>query len=347
MTGKLKILHLDNTSGIASLLREGQRRAGLDSRILQTWDCSMYCPHDYENYYHGRSVRTVFEMLKTADVAKEFDIVHVHSGISGGRLDVLAIKLLELMPMVVHYHGQDTRRRYAMRYRSLANAKIVATPDLLKWHPTARFIPNPVSAVDREYDYGLGRTPVVVHLATNPKLKGTALIEKAVEELKAEGLRFEYRFVQGLSQAEAQKIIRESHVVIDQVVDEKETGIPGLMGLVTFEGMAVGRPVICHVDPQYLKFYPECPVVNVLVDKKDLKTKLRYLIDNQEEAQRLGRLGYEYVRKHHNVDIIAAKVDEVYREVLAKHRKISCPVVSATGRVISALELAEVKATRR
>ena len=253
-------------------------------------------------------------MVKTARIASGFDVVHIHSGVDWKRLDFLLIKFIYRIPTVVHYHGSDVRLNLATAYQDFLDAKIVATPDLLRWMPDAIFVPNPIRPFPYSFDTNSRTT--VIHMPTNRKFKGTALILDAVEELKKEGLDFDFKLIEGVSHKRAMEELSKSHILIDQVVDEKETGIPGLFGMVSLEAMAMGKAVICHVDPEMLKYYPNCPIFNVEVNKEDLKDKIRCLVENLEFTRSLGLKGVQYTRAFHNPTEIAKRLIEIYEKIL-------------------------------
>ena len=92
-------------------------------------------------------LRDIKNIRKVSRACLGYDLVHVHGGINRKRLDVLAMHFIHRKPLLVHYHGSETRMGYGMAYQSMVDSKIVSRPDLLKWHPDAVFIPNPMEPV--------------------------------------------------------------------------------------------------------------------------------------------------------------------------------------------------------
>ncbi len=307
-----KILHVENLAGIAATLAAAQRELGHDVHVLETWKLSVSYPHDYEFYYGNGFFEDLKLMRRAYRVGLGHDVIHTHGGIARRRLDLLSLGLRR--PMLVEYHGSDVREGYGLHYRWLAKKKIVASPDLVERVPNAEFVPNPVVPVEPSFDTAKDAT--IVHMPTVREKKGTELILAAVSELKKEGTAFKFELVENVPREEALSRLGKAHILIDQVVDEKATGIPGLIGMTSLEAMARGKVAVCHVDPEWLKWYPGIPIVNTAVDKEDLKGVLKKLIDDIAEAKKIGLAGNEYVRKYHSPQAIAKRLIELYESII-------------------------------
>jgi len=199
-----------------------------------------------------------------------------------------------------------------MAYQAIIGSKIVSTPDLLKWHPRATFIPNPMVFMNYRWDEGPIR---IAHAPTNRELKGTELILQAIRELQAEGLPFEFDLIENLPRNEFVKRIQKAHIVIDQVNGSKSQ-IPGLIGVISLETLSMGHVSVCHVADEMLPYYPDLPVVNVEPTVEGLKGSLIDLINDPEEARKRGLLGPGYIRKHHSLELIAQRHLAIYKTLL-------------------------------
>lgn len=312
----LRILHIGNTVGVPSIIAKAMNDLGHEAKVLVTWKTDNQFTHDYENYYSDSRVdfNNILKILRTVKLASDFDIVHFHSGINWKRLDFLMLKFLYHKPLVVHYHGTETRNRTGIAYRNLIDAKIIVSPDLLKWLPDAFFVPNPIMQLP--YSFDLNKRPTILHMPSNRTLKGTDLILQAIEELRREDLDFDFRLVENVSHSEALRQISNAHIIIDQIVDESNTGIPGLFGKTSLEALAMGKVSMCHLSPEMLKYYPECPIINVDVNKEDLMKKIRHYIENLQTTRTIGIKGVAYVQKHHNPVNIAQSILNVYEKIM-------------------------------
>ena len=322
----MKILHIENTAGVPYQISQALCELGHDSKVMETWASFTDYGCDIENYYGTPGnpkefFRTIKAMAKTVKIAREYDIIHIHSGINWKRLDYIAIKKLLRKPMVVHYHGSDVRvggsdakLGYGRAYPSFADSKFIVTPDLYKWVPDANLLLNPIAL--RPIDFPPpGEVLTVIHMPTQRLKKGTELILKAIEELQDE-LEFNFILVEGVPHAEAMKQLRKAHILIDQIVAVADTEILGLIGMTSLEAMSLGKVAISHIDSEMLTYYNDIPVVNVAVSKDSLKKALRPLIKDYNLCKGIGKKSWEYVRKEHSPISVAKKCEAIYREVI-------------------------------
>lgn len=299
-------------AGVAAVLAAAQRELGHEAHVLETWKLSVSYPHDFEFYYGKGFAEDLRLMHKAIRVGLDHEVIHVHGGIARKRLDLLWLGIRR--PMLVEYHGSDVREGYGLHYRWIGKKKVVATPDLTRRVPKAEFVPNPVEPKEPIFD--MAEKPTVVHMPSAREKKGTDLILAAVSELKKEGADFKFDLIENVSREEAMWRLGRSHILIDQVVDEKVTGIPGLVGMTSLEAMALGKAAVCHVDPEWLEWYPGMPVVNTAIDKDDLKNVLKRLIGDMEETRKIGLAGNEYVRKYHSPQSIAKRFLGLYESIM-------------------------------
>lgn len=190
---------------------------------------------------------------------------------AGSMLDDVAALETAGIRSAVLYHGSEIRdlRRHAEAYphspfrgewddylrtlqavvdRNRADLErfdgpvMVSTPDLLDVLPHATWLPLVVDvdrmATDRP---ALERDrPVVLHAPSNPRLKGTDVIEGVLTALRDEGL-VEYRRLQGVPHEQMAGFVADADVVVDQVV----LGNPGVL---LTEALAAGRLVVAHLS---------------------------------------------------------------------------------------------------
>jgi glycosyltransferase involved in cell wall biosynthesis len=248
----MKILHIENHAGVAHELAECQKRAGHEATVMETWWNPTNQPHDVD-FYYGRKgfVNDLHTMRKVVRFSEGYDIVHVHGGINWKRFDVLGIKLLKRKPIVVHYHGSETREGFGMSYRWVPDATIVSRPDLLKWLPDATFLPNPVAG--RESTFDITRRPRIVHLTNNRSTKGTDLIVEAVKALQKE-MDVEFCLVEKRPHDEAMAEVSRSHILIDQLIDSKALGVPSVIGVATLEAISMGLAAVSTFDEEYRQY---------------------------------------------------------------------------------------------
>ena len=140
--------------------------------------------------------------------------------------------------------------------------------------------------------------PLILHIPTAPLLKGSPIFFKVMDELKAEGLDFEFKTVTGISNKEVRALLTEADILLDELYMHG----PGMLGI---EAMASG----CCVVVKYLENSPDCfkpPVVSV--DVSTVKEKIRALIINQHLREELIDKGLEFVRNTNAVDKVCSVI---------------------------------------
>ncbi|EWT07532.1 hypothetical protein N864_06400 [Intrasporangium chromatireducens Q5-1] len=149
---------------------------------------------------------------------------------------------------------QEVADRNAELVRGFGGPVFVSTPDQLDDLPDATWLPVCIDLeawplVEREET-----VPLVVHAPSNPVLKGTDAVERAVEPLVAEGL-IRYQRVSGLQPKQAAELIRTADIVVDQL-------LLGLYGVLACEALASGAIVLGNVGDRLRSRVPaEVPII--------------------------------------------------------------------------------------
>lgn len=177
---------------------------------------------------------------------------------------------------------------------------IVALPDAaqLQTRPYMRLnIPIDLSALvceipDRE-------VPVVVHAPSKRSTKGTNQVLAAVEQLRSEGVNFEFRLIENAPNRQVREFLRQSDIVIDQVFSET-------VATLALEGLATGNVVLARYLPERVGIGCDCPVVNI--NAATLADKLREVIVNRPLRRQLAQTGRSYVEAHHSHVLVASQI---------------------------------------
>ncbi|MEO6143275.1 MAG: hypothetical protein ABIP19_04780 [Dermatophilaceae bacterium] len=169
----------------------------------------------------------------------------------------------------------------------------VSTPDLLDDVPHARWLPVVVD----EADLGPAKAPfqravpVVLHLPSSPRLKGTTTIDAVGQRLADEGL-IEYRSLRDVPAPSIAELIRDADVVIDHIVI-------GNYGVLACQAMAAGRLTIGHIHERVRRRVGRTvPVLEATPET--LEAVLRSALADPTTIADLAASGPEFVRDLHD-----------------------------------------------
>lgn len=190
----------------------------------------------------------------------------------------------------------------------LALPTFVSTPGLLIDVPYAHLMPvvvDPAPWISREPSLGRVR-PRVLHVPSNPLIKGTAQIEPMLRRLHESGT-IEYIRVEGIPHADMAGVYENADIVLDQFR-------LGDYGVAACEAMAAGRLVISHVSEQARSAVRDLaglrlPVLEATIDS--LEEVLLRVVADRSPARAFANEGPAFVQTVHS--------GVLSRSVLEKH----------------------------
>lgn len=183
------------------------------------------------------------------------------------------------------------------RNRSILHALdipvFVSTPDLLDDVPHARWLPVVVQEADLEPAPSPFQrdVPVVLHLPSSPRFKGTAVIDAVGQRLMDEGL-VEYRSLRDVRAGSVAELVREADIVVDHVV-------MGNYGVLACQAMAAGRLTVGHVHDRVRRRVGR-PVPVLEATPMTLEAVLRSALADPAAAALQAARGPEFVRDLHD-----------------------------------------------
>jgi len=127
--------------------------------------------------------------------------------------------------------------------------------------------------------------PLILHAPSVPEAKGTDIIIKVINELKLEGLEFEFQLIEQMPNKELRQLLTNSDIVIDQLYS-------ATLGTLSAEAMATGNVVFVRYMPEFSRIPADCPAINVNVFT--LKNKLRRIIMDVDQRKSLANRGRTY-----------------------------------------------------
>jgi hypothetical protein len=314
-------------AGCAAALGFGLRAQGATVEVVLSWPS----PYGFRaDRVLDRRRRAVYAL------AAPFrrDVLHYQFGLSflPGRVDAAWARILG-RTLVATYYGDDCRlygiaqavfparggvgdpsrddtvRRGMERLGRFCHAALVGDLELASYVSPffRRVYVTPVALHD---DPGAESPPpgrsdrlVVLHTPSDPRIKGTDVIRRAVT---AASMRapLELRLVTGVPHSAVQREHRNADLVIDQL----NSATPGL---VSYEAMRCGVPALCEFDPAALApFQQEAPLVRV--SEQTLADELVALANDPKRRLVLGELGRQYVSRTHAPQRVARAVLAVY-----------------------------------
>lgn len=210
-----------------------------------------------------------------------------------------------------HCICDDRRGRANYRHHRRWASACLSCGDMIEYTPgsdNSRYpLPIDVSAIEPAYgglDDGIIR---VVHASNHRNLKGTPILERAVAQLKSEGLPIELILVERIPNAEAQKLYRKADIIFDQCY-------AGCQGYFAIEALALGKPTLTFIRKrEYLPLGIEPPFVNI--NPETLTDRLRELVLDRERRLVIGRYGRSYCERVFSYEAVAGRYIHLYRRL--------------------------------
>jgi hypothetical protein len=297
----MKIAHINNISGIASIIAEQQKRDGHEVDVFVFNDTIFkQFGGSKLNYWSPLDRWKLFRNLG------RYDIWHYHYPYGSLKRSLEKRKTDKIY--LKHYHGNDLRGRLEEDFC------LVSTPDLLKYAPKGKWLPNPIDikeigATISELNTSNSKEKQedkIAKVAHYPYYKNYSAYDYYSDALSRLQNEKKCEIVNILHQPHLQalRIMASSDVIIGKILPDV-----GWFGKFELEGMALGKSVITYVSEElYEKYKP--PVYRTTKDtfKKDLDL----LIEDRFERERLSHEGPRYVRNNHSLESVVKTVMSCY-----------------------------------
>ena len=211
-------------------------------------------------------------------------------------------------------HDDESRMRIINLFSMYADGIFTVNPDLLNTLPdSAEFIPYssvapntiiptfPHRRIDRIH---------IVHAPSNPQVKGTKYLLKALNLLKEKGFDFDFTLVTGMTNQEALCVYQKADLIVDQL-------LAGWYGGFAVEAMAMGKPVIAYIREYDLVHIPpqmraELPIIRA--NPENVFEVLRKILSDKGKGLReTGMRSRDYVCNWHDPNKVANKLVSYYR----------------------------------
>ena len=195
------------------------------------------------------------------------------------------------------------------KWRKYADRMLISEPDLFRVVPEAELVQQ---AVGLDYWQSSGKPPRstrdgIIRIAHAPSMrrkKGTEFVVKSVAELKEMGYPVELVLIEKVPYNEVKDLYEMCDIGVDQV-------LYGWDGKTSIELMALGKPVVCYINPEWLHFRPELPVQYGYPIQ--LTRTLARLVADADLRNKLGSQGIAYVKKNHDVRVVIDQCLKLYQ----------------------------------
>lgn len=186
--------------------------------------------------------------------------------------------------------------QYSERYSELILSQ--RTMSQLLTMPYMR-INVPLALDEYEFNIPARDVPVVIHAPTSRTIKGTDYILAAVDRLKREGVKFEFRIIEQTNNLELRKILSDSDIVVDFLFIQT-------VGVLALEAMATGNAVLSGVMKDYELIPDGCPVVAITHDS--VYDNLKRIVLDKTFRLSLAIAGRKFVETYHDHIKVAKQI---------------------------------------
>ncbi|MEA5563658.1 glycosyltransferase [Planktothrix agardhii] len=184
----------------------------------------------------------------------------------------------------------------------------VNDPELQCYVPNSLIVPRAIdfTNITNEESKSIRSIPLIVHAPSRSGVKGSQYVLNAIEQLKQEGLAFDFKLVQNMPHEEAMAVYRDASIIVDQLRI-------GWYGVLAVEGMAIGKAVVSYIRNDLRHYLPYPPPL-AYANPENITNVLRYLLLNPDAVASYGEAGQKFAREYHNADTIAKNLIDIYRQ---------------------------------
>lgn len=209
---------------------------------------------------------------------------------------------------VFHKQDDNQKRKKIAQTEKKVDLTIIGDYALQIFSPKSKIVPIALDLSKFKF-VGVDETPhklKVVHAPSNRLVKGTDHIVEILEKLQTDGLEFELVMVEGKSNDEALEIYKSADLIIDDIMQ-------GPYGILCMEALALGKPVMCHIDQSLVAHYPGLPIINV--NPRNLGSEVKKVLESPKLRADLSYEGRKYMEKNHDIMKSAQKFLDLYKSL--------------------------------
>lgn len=190
------------------------------------------------------------------------------------------------------------KKLYRVRFSERWSDLIISSPEMGQLQKKG-YMRLHIPLVLENYSFKVhGRAiPKIIHAPSNRGVKGTDVIVQAVEELKEEGMKFEFSLLENVPNEKVKEKLTESDIVVSQLYGD-------VFSTFSEEGMATGNAVIGRFVPDSVPGDP--PAINAT--RFTVKDRIREMIVDIEGRIQLSYAARAYAEKYFDHLIVAQQM---------------------------------------
>lgn len=204
------------------------------------------------------------------------------------------------------------RRGFEKRY---LDKEYVCAPQYAPFNRKAEILPLAfdLSSVplSKPLNWNKGDELKVLHAPTSRKKKGTEFLIRAVDRLQNEGYKIELEIIEGVKHSELLKRYENCHLSVNALLG-------GWYGTAGIEAMAVGRPLVTFIRPEFLKLMKtpseKFPIISA--NKDSIYFVLLSILQGKISLKGRGMACRKYVEDVHDYRELSRKLLADYRKLL-------------------------------
>lgn len=269
--------------------------------------------YDLFHFYYGTSLLpNQMDLPFYKMFGKKVIMEYLGNDIQGYQLSVEKYKWTNVSFMMSQEQGKIYDQRITNRYnreKKYIDKSLVCAPCYSEFAPKSEVLPLAIDS-DRFKFAPLPRFDGqirIMHAPTHRGFKGTDFIMQAIKRLKMEGYNIQFDLVENVTHDELLERYKLCHLFIDQIMG-------GWYGTASIEAMAIGRPVVVSIRPdyfEYIDFADRIPAIHA--DPDLIYEVLKITLENGIEfLMEKGKQSRQFVEMYHDVKVVTKKLINFY-----------------------------------
>jgi len=211
----------------------------------------------------------------------------------------------------------------------LRNAYGVKGITVLHGRNTEVFNPDLFDPIEQKTGFNLQDSKIIAFLGNPISHKGIEDIVEAIKLIKDRGIKL---VISGASNKTIERLIRENPDMVVYLGITDFDGVPKILSMADmvvlpqrnepeaygqvpmklFDAMAMAKPIISTNISEMPKILDGCGLIVEPGDVAAIAEKIRYILDNPDEARAMGRAAREKCKKYYSYDAMEAELLKVF-----------------------------------